>query len=145
MIADKASTKVPIKYLFFADVFFPDLPSKLLKPIEINDYAIKLVDGQQPLYRLIYSRKPVELETLKTYIETNLANGFIGPSKLPAGGLILFNQKSNSFLQLYVNYEGLNNLTIKNWYLLPLIGELLDRLRRAKQLPISTLPVYTTE
>ena len=75
----------------------------------------------------------MELDTLKAYIETNLANEFIKPSKLPAGAPILFDQKSDSSLRLCVNYRGLNNLTIKNQYLLPLIGELLDRLGRAKQ------------
>ena len=70
---------------------------------------------------------PVELETLKAYIETNLVNGFIRLSKSPAGALILFNKKANGSLRLFVNYQGLNNLTIKNQYLLPLIGELLDR------------------
>ena len=32
-----------------------------------------------------------------------------------------------------VNYQGLNNLTIKNWYPPPLIGEALDRLCSAKR------------
>ena len=64
---------------------------------------------------------------------TNLANRFIKPSKSPGSTLILFDQKSDGFLQLFVDYRDLNNLTIKNRYLLPLIGELLDRLIRAKQ------------
>ena len=75
----------------------------------------------------------MELEILKAYIETNLANKFIGPSKSPAGAPILFDQKSDGSLQLCVNYWDLNNLTIKNQYPLPLIGESLDRLGRAKQ------------
>ena len=75
----------------------------------------------------------MKLETLKTYIETSLANGFIRPSKSPADPSILFDRKSDGFFRLCVNYQGLNNLTIKNWYPLPLIGELLDRLGRAKQ------------
>ena len=76
---------------------------------------------------------PVELETLKTYIETNLANGFIKPSKSLAGTPILFDRKSDGFLRLYVNYQSLNNLMIKNQYPLPLIEELLDRLGRARR------------
>ena len=75
----------------------------------------------------------MELETLKAYIETNLANGFIRPSKSPAGAPILFDRKSNGSLRLCVDYRGLNNLTIKNRYPLPLIGESLDRLGRAKR------------
>ena len=75
----------------------------------------------------------MELETLKAYIETNLDNGFIRPSKSPAGTLILFDRKSDNFLQLCVNYQGLNNFIIKNQYLLLLIGELLDKLKRARR------------
>ena len=81
----------------------------------------------------MYSLGPVELETMKAYIKTNLANGFIRLSKLPAGAPILFDRTLNGFLQLCVDYWGLNNLTIKNRYPLPLIRESLNRLERAKQ------------
>ena len=133
LITKEAPTKVSAKYLDFADVFLPDLVSKLPKYTRINDQTIKLLNGQQPPYGPIYNLKPVELETLKAYIETNIANGFIRPSKSPDGTLILFERKLDSFFRLCVDYQGLNNFTIKNRYLLPLIGELLNRLRRAKQ------------
>ena len=134
MIAEEAPTKIPTEYSDFADVFSPDLASELPEQTGINDHAIKLVDGcQQPPYGSIYSLGPVELETLKAYIETNLANGFIRPSKSPAGAPILFDRKSDGSLRLYLDYRGLNNLTIKNRYPLPLIGESLDRLGRAKR------------
>ena len=83
--------KILAEYLDFADVFFLDLTSELLKHTRINNHAIKLVDGQQPLYKPIYNLKPVELETLKAYIETNLANKFIRLFKSPANTPILFN------------------------------------------------------
>ena len=75
----------------------------------------------------------MELKTLKTYIETNVANGFIRPSKSPSGATIVFVRKPDGSLSLYVDYRGLNNLTIKNRYALPLIGESFDRLGRAKR------------
>ena len=99
----------------------------------INKHAIELEVGKQPPYGPIYSLGPVELETLKTYIETHLKTGFIQSFKSPAGAPILFNKKPDSSLWLCVNYQGLNNLIIKNWYPLPLIGEALDRLDRAKR------------
>ena len=95
LIAEEAFTKVPAKYSDFTDIFSPDLVSKVLKYSGINNYAIKLVDCQQLPYEPIYSLKSVELKTLKAYIETNLANGFIRLSKLPATAPILFDQKSN--------------------------------------------------
>ena len=115
------------------DIFFPDFAFKLPEYTRINDYAIKLVDDEQPSYKPIYSLKLVELEIRKAYIETNLANGFIKLSKLLTGALILFDQKSESFLLLCVDYQGLNAPTINNWYPLSPIGESLGKLERAKQ------------
>ena len=123
------STGSQIRHLDRAYIEFPD---ELPEHTGINDHAIKLVDGQQPPYGPIYSLGPVELETLKAYIKTNLANMFIRPSKSPAGAPILFDRKSDGSLRLCVDYRGLNNLTIKNRYPLLLIGESLDRLGRAK-------------
>ena len=100
---------------------------------KLNEHAIDLEDGKQPPYGSIYSLGPVELETLKTYIETHLKTGFIRPSKSPAGAPILFDKKPDGSLRLCVDYRDLNNLTIKNQYLLPLIGESLDWLSQAKR------------
>ena len=43
------------------------------------------------------------------------------------GALILFVPKKDSELRLYINYRGLNKVTWKNQYLIPLINEILDR------------------
>lgn len=75
----------------------------------------------------------MELETLKTDIEKNLASGYIRRLKSPAGAPILFVRKDDGSLRLCVDYRSLNNLTIKNRYPLPLIGESLDCLGRAKR------------
>ena len=133
LIAKKAFTKVPIKYLDFVDIFSLDLASELFEHTWIKNHAIELINGQQPSYGPIYYLGPVELETLKAYIETNPANRFIRLSKSPASTFILFDQKSNGLFWLYVDYQELNNLMIKNRYLLSLIGELLNRLGRTKR------------
>ncbi len=99
---------------------------ELPKNTRINEHAIELIEGKQLPYGPIYALSPVELETLKTYIETPLKTGFIQPFKSPAGVSILFDKKLDGGLRLCVNYQGLNNLTIKNRYPLPLIGESLD-------------------
>ena len=46
LIAEEAPTKVSAEYSDFADVFSPNLASKLPEHTGINDHAIKLVDGQ---------------------------------------------------------------------------------------------------
>ena len=105
LIAEEALTKVLIKYLDFTDVFSPDLASDFPEHTRINNHAIKLVDGQQPPYGLIYNLKPVELKTLNAYIKTNPINRFIKPSKSVASAPILFDRKSDSSLRLWVNYR----------------------------------------
>lgn len=125
LITDEASVAVSINSNF-ADMFSPESAVELPKHTRINDHSIKLIENWQPSYRPIYNLGPVELETLKIYIKANLANGFICLSKSPAGTPILFVQKPDGSFWLCIDYWDLNNLTIKNWYPLLLIGKLLD-------------------
>ncbi len=106
----------------------------------INEHAIELIWGQQLPYWPIYSLSPVELETLKTYIETYLKTGFIRPCKSLVGAPMFFDKTPDGSLRLCVNYRGLNNLSIKNRYCLPLIVESLDWLGRAKRFTQLDLP-----
>ena len=78
------------KNLDFANVFSKQLAGVLLECIKINKYTIKLQEGKQLSHGFIYSLGLVELKTLKTYIETNLANGFIWPLKSLANALIFY-------------------------------------------------------
>ncbi len=102
--ADEAPTEVPNEYADFADVFSPKLAVELSKHTGINDHAIELVDDRQPPSGPIYSLGPVELETLKAYIENNLASDFIRPSKSPAGAPILFDKKPDGSIRLCMDY-----------------------------------------
>ena len=95
---------------------------------KLNEHFINLENGKQPLHGPIYSLGSVKLETLKIYIETHLKTGFIWPYESLTSAPILFDKMSDSSLRLYVDYQGFNNLTVKNRYPLPLIGESLDRL-----------------
>ena len=88
--AEEAPVTVPAEYSDFANVFSEKLARVLPEHIEINTYSIDLEEGKQPLYESIYSLGLMELKTLKTYIKTNLANGFICLSKSSAGTPILF-------------------------------------------------------
>ena len=68
---------MPVKYSDFVDVFSKKLANILPERIRANEHAIELEKGKQPPYEPIYSLGLVELETLKTFIKTKLANGFI--------------------------------------------------------------------
>ena len=133
LIADEAPVAILADHLDFEDVFSKESAAVLPEYTEINTHAIDLEEGKQLPYGPIYSLRLMELEILKTYIETNLANSFICPSKFLAGAPILFDKKPDGSLRLCVNYRGLNNITIKNRYPLLLVGESLDCLGRAKQ------------
>ena len=133
LLFNKALIEVPAEYSDYSDVFSAEHAAELPENTGMNKHAIELEEGKQPPFGPIYSLGPVELETLKTYIKTNLANGFIRPFKSPAGAPILFDRKPDGSLRLCVDYRGLNNITIKNRYPLPLIGESLDRLGRARR------------
>ena len=133
LIFNKATTEVLAEYSDYSDVFSAENVAKHSENNGINEHAIKLEEGKQPSFEPIYSLGPVKLKTLKTYIETNLANGFIRPSKSPAGAPILFDRKPDGSFRLCVDYRGLKNIIIKNRYPLPLIGKSLDWLGRARK------------
>ena len=92
------------KYLDFANVFLEKSANILLEQTGVNKHAIEVEKGKQPYYEPIYSLGLVELKTLKTYIKTNLANGFMGASKSLVGAPSLFVRKPNDNLCLFVNY-----------------------------------------
>ena len=114
LIFDKTPIEVPAKYSNYSDVFSTENAAELPENTKINEYAIELEEAKQLLFGPIYNLDLVELETLKTYIKTNLTNGFIRLSKFPIEAPILFNRKQDRNLRFCVDYWGLNNITIKN-------------------------------
>ena len=126
LVFEKAFTKILAEYSNYNNVFSLKNAIKHLVHTGINKHAIKLEEDKQPLFVPIYNLGPRELETWKTYIEINLTNGFIWPSKSPARAFILFDKKLDKNLYFYIDYWDLNNLIIKNQYLLYLINKLLD-------------------
>ena len=65
------------KYSDFLNILLKEKTLILSKAIKLNQHVIKLQKSQQPPYKPIYSLGLIELEMLKTYIETNFANSFI--------------------------------------------------------------------
>lgn len=97
-----------------------------------DDHAIETLTGKAPPMGPIYNLSVAELKVLRKYIDENLSKGFIEPSESPAGSPILFVKKPDGGLGLCVDYRGLNAITIKNRYPLPLINESLDRFSGAR-------------
>ena len=133
LLFDNAFTRILVEDFYYSNIFSTENPIKFPENTRINEHVIELERDKQLIFGSIYSLELVKLETLKTYIKTNLANGLVQPFKSPVRASILFDKKSDESLCFYVNYWGLNNITIKNQYLLPLMGKLLDRLGQVKR------------
>ena len=126
LIFNKAPIEDLTKYFNYNNIFLREYIAELPENTRINEYIIKLEEGKQSSFGPIYSLGLIELKTVKIYIKTNLANGFIQPSKSSVGASILFNKKLDRSLRFCMDYQSFNNLTIKNRYPLPLIDEVLD-------------------
>jgi hypothetical protein len=134
LIPDGKNTEAlipPPEYAEFQDVFEKKNADRLPEHRKY-DVPIDLLPGKQPPWGGIYSLSEPELKTLKEYIDENLAKGFIRPSKSPAGAPVFFVKKKDGSLRPVIDYRGLNSVTIKNRYPLPLISELLNHLGKAK-------------
>ena len=134
LLFNKALTEVLAEYSDYNNIFSAENALKLSENIGMNEHVIKLEESKQPPFGPIYSLGSIELETLKTYIKTNLANNFIWLSKSPVKALIFFDKKPDRSLCLCMDDWGLNNITIKNRYLLPLISKSIDWLGWAKKI-----------
>ena len=66
------------------------------------------------------------------FINKHLSYSFIKQSTSTHGAPVLFIHKKDGSLCLCVNYQGLNKLTKKDHYPLPLISDLLDSPSKAK-------------
>lgn len=122
---------IPKQYEGFEDVF-EKKNADMLPEHRPYDCAIDLHEGMQPPFGPIYNLSQTELAELRKYIDENLAKNFIRHSKSPAGAPILFVKKKDGSLRMCVDYRGLNKVTKKNRYPLPLISGLLEQLGRAK-------------
>ena len=74
-----------------------------------------------------------ELKTLREFINVFIKRGQIQESMLLARALVMFVLKKNRKKRLVVDYQRLNNITIKDRYIVLLVDEMRKQLRKAKQ------------
>lgn len=123
---------VPSEYRDYADVFskesFDELPDQ--KPwdhaIELNTEAIPKTAPK------VYPLSLKEQQELDAFLQENLASGRIRPSKSPLASPVFFVKKKDGSLRFVQDYRKLNSLTIKNRYPLPLMADIITKLRNAK-------------
>ena len=73
-----------------------------------------------------YKIASFKLKEFKTQLEKFFNKGFTWSSTSPWGALVLFIQKKDDTLRLYIDYRKLNRVTVKNKCFLPKIDDLFD-------------------
>jgi hypothetical protein len=95
------------------------------------EFLIELLPGMPPISKRPYRMPINELVELKKQIAKLQAKGFIRPSSLPWGALVLFVEKKDGTQQMCIDYRSLNVVTIKNKYPFPRIEDLFDQMKGA--------------
>ena len=111
----------------FAKESFDDLPES--KPW---DHAVELIPDATPKSCKVYPLALSEQKELDAFLKENLESGRIRPSKSPMASPVFFIKKKDGGLRLVQDYRALNAMTVKNKYPLPLIPELIAKLRGTK-------------
>jgi hypothetical protein len=121
---------VPTSLHAYADVFsetaFDSLPEH-----RKWDHAIELEREPSPGFRKVYPMTLTEQTEMDAFLEEALATGHIRQSKSPLGAPVFFIKKKDGKLRFVQDYQALNAITRKNRYPLPLIDDLIHRLKDA--------------
>ncbi len=121
---------VPEAYHDLRTVFSKSRASSL-PPHRPYDCAIDLLPGTSPPKGRLYSLCRPEREAMERYIHDSLVAGIIRPSSSPAGVGFFFVEKKDGSLRPCIDYQGLNDITVKNRYPLPLMSSAFELLQGA--------------
>ena len=111
---------------------FDPVESKKLPPSRPWDHAITLKpDAPDMLDCKLYLLPPKDDKALCKWLKEEEEKGYIRPSILPIVSLFFFLQKADGSQRPIQDYRGVNRWTIRNWYPLPLIPELIAEVRDA--------------
>ncbi len=124
-------TGVPAEYLDLRRVFSKSRAASL-PPHRPYDCAIDLLPGTFPPRGRLYSLSAPEREAMDKYIQESLAAGLIRSSSSPAGAGFFFVEKKDGSLRPCIDYRGLNDITVKNRYPLPLMSSAPELLQGAR-------------
>ncbi|GJY96513.1 hypothetical protein Tco_0513423 [Tanacetum coccineum] len=98
----------------FPEVFLEDLPG--IPPTRQVEFQIDLVPGVALVALAPYQLAPSEKKELSNQLQELFDKGFIRPSSSPWGDPVLFVKKKYGSLQMCIDYQELNKLTMKNPY-----------------------------
>ena len=119
--------RVPKEFHNYLHVFSEE-EAKLLPPRRPNDHTIDLrPDAKLPAKRIYPLSRDKQME-LDKWLKEELEKRFIRVSKSPTAAPVFFVKKKDGTWRPVIDYRGLNSITIKNRYPLPLIPNLIDQL-----------------
>ena len=121
---------VPAFYHEFEKVFGKEMQSALPEHGP-QDCAIDLLPNTEPPSGKLYPISQDELQLLREYIEEMVATGKIRPGKRHAGSPGFFVKEKTGKMHLVVDYHGLNAITIKDKYPIPLMTTLTEQLQES--------------
>ncbi len=123
---------VPTQYHRHRRVFNEEA-SHRFPPKRPWDHAIDLLpDAPKTLDCKVYPLAVTEGDALTEFLNEQLQKGYIRPSKSPYASPFFFIKKKDGKLRPVQDYRKLNALTVKNRYPLPLIPEIIDKVRDAR-------------
>jgi len=96
------------------------------------DHAIELKKGFIPKKGKVYSLSREEREEVQAFVEDQLRKEYICSSKSPQISPVHFVAKKDGKRRIVQDYRHINQWTIKNRYLLPLIVDILDGVGKRK-------------
>ncbi|XP_051727379.1 differentially expressed in FDCP 8 homolog isoform X1 [Ctenopharyngodon idella] len=122
---------IPSCYQELQEVFSKTRATQL-PPHRPWDCAIDLLPNAIPPKSKVCPLSRPESQAMEEYIEEALNSSFIRPSTSPAAAGFFFIDKKDGGLHPCIDYRGLNNVTVKFRYPLPLVPAALEQLREAK-------------
>jgi len=123
---------IPKEYEDFNDRVFNKAVFEKLPEQSKWDHTIELTPDATLKDCKVYLLNIKEQEELDKFLKEHLKLGRIRPSKLPCAAPFFFIKNKDGTLRPVQDYRRLNEVTIKNKYPLPLIQELIDKVRGAK-------------
>jgi hypothetical protein len=130
--ADLSAEEIVPKDLHdFLDVFDEEKAGRFPES-KAWDHKIDMKEGFEPKSFKNYNLSPAEQIELDKFLKENLDKGYIRPSQSPMASPFFFVNKKDGRLRPCQDYRYLNDWTVKNAYPLPLISEIMDKLKGAR-------------
>ena len=127
----QTETTLPERYKEYASVFSEE-ETHQFPPSRTCDHEINLDDSFIPKVGKVFPLTPREQKATEDFLEENLWLGRIRPSNSPqASSFFFIDKKDTDDLRPCQDYQYVNSHTIKDAYPLPLVSDLIDKVKNA--------------